>query len=195
MTCLTFLLLPGHPPPYNSSPRCKTRHSLAHLGPTIDLSLPFYRITRAGTSNSSVSLLLPLLRHHWLFSLSWRPLCLTRPSCPILQLKSTPVPCYGGSSTIPGLTNQVHDDSTFTIGADLDVKCVHNPCHTQDSISYFVTDKKTGDKAVFTGDTLFTGEWPGRDWPHPQGHGVAMDWTRLTGLDSTQPNSRLRSLL
>lgn len=35
------------------------------------------------------------------------------------------------------------------------MKALHTPCHTQDSICYFLED---GDqRAVFTGDTLFTG--------------------------------------
>ncbi|KAL7410194.1 beta-lactamase-like protein [Mrakia frigida] len=71
-------------------------------------------------------------------------------------LKSTPVPCFGGSSKVPGLTHQVVDNETFKIGASIDVKCIHTPCHTQDSICYFLQDSKTGERAVFTGDTLFT---------------------------------------
>jgi hydroxyacylglutathione hydrolase len=43
---------------------------------------------------------------------------------------------------------------TFNIGS-IAVKALHTPCHTQDSICYFMQD---GDeKAVFTGDTLFHG--------------------------------------
>ena len=41
---------------------------------------------------------------------------------------------------------------SFKIG-DITVKNVHTPCHTQDSICYFMED---GDqRVVFTGDTLF----------------------------------------
>jgi glyoxylase-like metal-dependent hydrolase (beta-lactamase superfamily II) len=36
--------------------------------------------------------------------------------------------------------------STLTIG-------LHTPCHTQDSVSYFLEHE--GSRAVFTGDTLF----------------------------------------
>jgi glyoxylase-like metal-dependent hydrolase (beta-lactamase superfamily II) len=42
----------------------------------------------------------------------------------------------------------------FKVGS-LDVKGLYTPCHTQDSICWFVEDN--GDKAVFTGDTLFHG--------------------------------------
>lgn len=82
-----------------------------------------------------------------------------------LQLKKTKVPCYGGSDKVPGLTNLMKDGDEFTIGDSLQVKyvslqsisllqknrsdgwnrCIHTPCHTQDSICYFVSDAKTGE--------------------------------------------------
>ncbi|KAF4119612.1 hydroxyacylglutathione hydrolase [Geosmithia morbida] len=43
---------------------------------------------------------------------------------------------------------------TFKLG-DVSVRSIHTPCHTQDSICYFMQDGD--DKAVFTGDTLFIG--------------------------------------
>lgn len=52
------------------------------------------------------------------------------------------------------------DNETFKIGDNIDVKCIHTPCHTQDSICYYLQDSKTGERAVFTGDTLFTGSFP-----------------------------------
>lgn len=46
------------------------------------------------------------------------------------------------------------DGESFTIGS-IAVKALHTPCHTQDSICWFMQD---GDqKVVFTGDTLFHG--------------------------------------
>ena len=45
-----------------------------------------------------------------------------------------------------------NDNSTFKIG-DLEVKALHTPCHTQDSICFYA--EQDGKKAVFTGDTLF----------------------------------------
>ncbi|GFZ45244.1 Hydroxyacylglutathione hydrolase [Saitozyma sp. JCM 24511] len=62
---------------------------------------------------------------------------------------------YGGSNQGPGTNTVVKDGDTFKIGQDIDVRCLHTPCHTQDSICFFVEDKKTGDRGVFTGDTLF----------------------------------------
>lgn len=35
------------------------------------------------------------------------------------------------------------------------MKCLHTPCHTSGSVCYYVTGN--GEKAVFTGDTLFVG--------------------------------------
>ncbi|WVW84727.1 hydroxyacylglutathione hydrolase [Kwoniella bestiolae CBS 10118] len=62
---------------------------------------------------------------------------------------------YGGSKQSPGTNVIVKEGDTFKIGQDIDVKCYHTPCHTQDSICFYVEDKKTGEKGVFTGDTLF----------------------------------------
>jgi len=45
-------------------------------------------------------------------------------------------------------------NTTFNIGA-IKVTALHTPCHTQDSICYFLEDGE--DRAVFTGDTLFIG--------------------------------------
>lgn len=73
------------------------------------------------------------------------------------KYSSDQVPIYGGSSKIPKLTKLVKDKDEFTIGDNLHVKCYATPCHTQDSICYYVTDKadKASPGGVFTGDTLF----------------------------------------
>ncbi|KAI8998766.1 hydroxyacylglutathione hydrolase [Trametes punicea] len=68
-------------------------------------------------------------------------------------------PIYGGSHKIPALTNQVKDKDEFNV-AGIHVRCLATPCHTQDSICYYVTDRSGGGGAahpggVFTGDTLF----------------------------------------
>jgi len=67
---------------------------------------------------------------------------------------------YGGSHKSPALTHLVGDNDRFTVGKALDVKCLATPCHTRDSICYYVTDTSSssgGASAVFTGDTLFIG--------------------------------------
>jgi hydroxyacylglutathione hydrolase len=45
-------------------------------------------------------------------------------------------------------------NSKFKIGS-INVTALHTPCHTQDSICFFLEDGQ--DRAVFTGDTLFIG--------------------------------------
>ena len=66
------------------------------------------------------------------------------PDLPIIAGKDSPLVTYTPS-----------DKETLELGEDLTITALHTPCHTQDSICYFVQDKKTNEKAVFTGDTLF----------------------------------------
>jgi len=68
-------------------------------------------------------------------------------------------PIYGGSTQVPALSKLVKDEDEFVLGENLQVKCLATPCHTRDSISYYVTDSSDGSQAggVFTGDTLFQG--------------------------------------
>ncbi|THH11971.1 hypothetical protein EW146_g7851 [Bondarzewia mesenterica] len=64
---------------------------------------------------------------------------------------------YGGSQKVTALTKLVKDKDEFTVGDSIHVKCLATPCHTQDSICYYVTDRAdpTQSPGVFTGDTLF----------------------------------------
>ncbi|KAI5803473.1 beta-lactamase-like protein [Peziza echinospora] len=72
-------------------------------------------------------------------------------------LKAFPsVPILGGEQ-VPSLTRRLKDREVFKVGEDIKVTALHTPCHTQDSICYFAEDSKSGEKAVFTGDTLFIG--------------------------------------
>ncbi len=62
-----------------------------------------------------------------------------------------------GGKDCEGVTQTPKHEEVFKIG-EISVKAVHTPCHTQDSICYYMEDS-TG-KAVFTGDTLFiSGEY------------------------------------
>ncbi|KAK9723022.1 Cytoplasmic glyoxalase II, variant 2 [Basidiobolus ranarum] len=61
---------------------------------------------------------------------------------------------YGADNRIAKVTNFVKDNDMFKIGS-LNVTCLMTVCHTNGSVSYYVTDGE--DKAVFTGDTLFVG--------------------------------------
>lgn len=69
--------------------------------------------------------------------------------------KDGPLQVYGGDDRIGALTDKVTQGDTFQIG-NLKVSCLHTPCHTSGHICYFVESPK-GEKAVFTGDTLFLG--------------------------------------
>ncbi|KIJ60642.1 hypothetical protein HYDPIDRAFT_116941 [Hydnomerulius pinastri MD-312] len=69
------------------------------------------------------------------------------------------LPIYGGSDKVLALSKQVKDKDEFVIGENIQVKCLATPCHTQDSICYYITDSSNKSQAggVFTGDTLFQG--------------------------------------
>ncbi|KAF7122129.1 hypothetical protein CNMCM5793_000085 [Aspergillus hiratsukae] len=62
------------------------------------------------------------------------------------------LPVIGGKKCQSVTRTPAHGE-TFKIGERISVKALHTPCHTQDSICYYMQD---GDeKVVFTGDTLF----------------------------------------
>jgi len=60
-----------------------------------------------------------------------------------------------GGKDCEAVTETPADGESFKIGEGINVKPLYTPCHTQDSICFFLDDG--GDKAVFTGDTLFIG--------------------------------------
>ena len=62
-------------------------------------------------------------------------------------------PIIGGKDC-EGVTQTPKNGEEFKIG-DIAVKALYTPCHTQDSICWFMEDS-TG-RAIFTGDTLFHG--------------------------------------
>jgi len=66
-------------------------------------------------------------------------------------------PIYGGSKNVLALTHLVKDKDELKVGDHIQVKCLSTPCHTQDSICYYVTDTSSNDHpgGIFTGDTLF----------------------------------------
>ncbi|KAI6782933.1 putative hydroxyacylglutathione hydrolase [Emericellopsis cladophorae] len=72
----------------------------------------------------------------------------------LLEELKTPKLSIIGGKDCEGVSETPSHQSTFKIG-NIDVEAVHTPCHTQDSICWYMRD---GDeKAVFTGDTLFIG--------------------------------------
>ncbi|GAV67764.1 Lactamase_B domain-containing protein [Cephalotus follicularis] len=63
---------------------------------------------------------------------------------------------YGGSiDNVQGCTHTVENGDNMSLGAHLNILCLHTPCHTRGHISYYITDQEGEDPAVFTGDTLF----------------------------------------
>jgi glyoxylase-like metal-dependent hydrolase (beta-lactamase superfamily II) len=71
------------------------------------------------------------------------------------MLKTFSVPVIGGKDC-DKVTKTPSHNSSWTVG-QVTVRALHTPCHTQDSICYFVEDGS--ERAVFTGDTLFIGGW------------------------------------
>lgn len=65
------------------------------------------------------------------------------------------VPLIGGKDSPQVLVVPEHRQS-FTLGTTVVVTALHTPCHTQDSVCYYAHDLATDERAVFTGDTLFT---------------------------------------
>ncbi|KAJ3054798.1 hypothetical protein HK097_000790 [Rhizophlyctis rosea] len=63
---------------------------------------------------------------------------------------------WGGDDRIEAITTKVTDNKPFKIGS-LEVTPLYTICHTTGSVSYYVVDPETNEKAVFTGDTLFIG--------------------------------------
>ncbi|RMZ79813.1 hypothetical protein DV737_g3235, partial [Chaetothyriales sp. CBS 132003] len=66
------------------------------------------------------------------------------------------VPVIGGKDCEAVSRTPAHGEK-WTIGKNIDVTALHTPCHTQDSICWFMQDRTTNERAVFTGDTLFIG--------------------------------------
>ncbi|GAB0145090.1 hypothetical protein EsHS_00005534 [Epichloe bromicola] len=70
----------------------------------------------------------------------------------LLQELGTPgLPIIGGKNC-EGVTKTPGHEESLELG-DIAIKSVHTPCHTQDSICFFMEDHSG--RAVFTGDTLF----------------------------------------
>jgi hydroxyacylglutathione hydrolase len=66
---------------------------------------------------------------------------------------------WGGSSRVKALTEQalVDNQTIADIIPGISLKCIHTPCHTQDSFCFYLTSPSCPEGALFTGDTLFIG--------------------------------------
>jgi hydroxyacylglutathione hydrolase len=74
----------------------------------------------------------------------------------VLSSLPSKIPIIGGKDC-EGVTKTPSHESTFKIGQNIEVTALHTPCHTQDSICWYMTDTSTSERVVFTGDTLFIG--------------------------------------
>lgn len=74
----------------------------------------------------------------------------------ILSSLSEKVPIVGGKDC-QAVSDTPADRSKFSIGKNIEVTALYTPCHTQDSICWFMEDKSKDERVVFTGDTLFIG--------------------------------------
>ena len=92
-------------------------------------------------------------RRWWVFYPNERNPSLKNPG-QLAQFKDTPV--IGGKDCEACTRTPKHEE-TFKIGSGITVTALHTPCHTQDSICWFMEDG--AEKVVFTGDTLFIGGW------------------------------------
>ncbi|SCV06146.1 LANO_0H23112g1_1 [Lachancea nothofagi CBS 11611] len=72
----------------------------------------------------------------------------------LAQLKGSDIKVISGSHTSPGATDIPKHLQEYSLG-DLKIRCIRTPCHTQDSLCYYVSDPQTGERCIFTGDTLF----------------------------------------
>ncbi|MCJ1314333.1 Cytoplasmic glyoxalase II [Agyrium rufum] len=72
------------------------------------------------------------------------------------EFPSKSLPVIAGKDS-EAVTRTPADGETFKIGEGISVKALHTPCHTQDSICWFMEDLSQGQRVVFTGDTLFIG--------------------------------------
>jgi len=70
--------------------------------------------------------------------------------------KAAGLTVLGGDTRIDGVTRLVGHDDEASLGS-LSIKCLATPCHTTGHICYYITDAQSGEKIVFTGDTLFLG--------------------------------------
>ncbi|SCU85384.1 LAFA_0D15390g1_1 [Lachancea sp. 'fantastica'] len=73
----------------------------------------------------------------------------------LTELENADVQVISGSHNSPGTTQIPKHLQEYTLG-DLKIRCIRTPCHTQDSVCYYVSDSSSRQKAIFTGDTLFT---------------------------------------
>jgi len=86
-----------------------------------------------------------ITHHHWDHSAGAADLAKEFPKAKI----------YGqDKSRIPALTDEAADNHIIKFNS-IDIHCYSTPGHTTTHVCYYVLDNSTGERALFTGDTLF----------------------------------------
>ena len=72
--------------------------------------------------------------------------------------KKTGAKLIFGPNATPGYASYIAEDGErFQLG-DIEIKVLHTPGHTLESVTYLLIDENGKDHAIFTGDTLFIGD-------------------------------------
>ena len=123
--------------------------------------------------------MLEVIRKWWAFYVNSR-LYRSHLPCKLAQFGDLPV--IGGKDC-EAVTRTPKHDETFKIGSGITVKALHTPCHTQDSICWFMEEGT--EKVVFTGDTLFIGGWYTLEF------GISLRATLIRGDQAVGNSSRV----
>lgn len=98
----------------------------------------------------------PSLPLHLLHPSTTSPL--TTALSPPFQLSHHQHPILAGASCAHVTSTPPHNKILpLSPTSTIRLTALHTPCHTQDSICWAFHDERTGERAVFTGDTLFHG--------------------------------------
>lgn len=116
-----------------------------------------------------------------------------------LRLQGANVLCSAGESVLIGSDADLCEmfgapppgfnaDGTFSDGETkflgrLKVTAIFTPGHTSGSACYLISDEKDGDRALFTGDTLFRGSVGRTDFPTGSDSALRKSLKKLVGLD------------
>ncbi|CCE62928.1 hypothetical protein TPHA_0D02920 [Tetrapisispora phaffii CBS 4417] len=73
----------------------------------------------------------------------------------LVRFSGNKIAVIGSSTECQSVTDVTENLRTYTLGS-INILSIRTPCHTKDSVCYYVNDSATKEEAVFTGDTLFT---------------------------------------
>lgn len=65
---------------------------------------------------------------------------------------------YGGANEpIPAMTHPLEDGATVALGSSVQIRTISAPCHTSGHVLFYAQDSATGQRVLFSGDTIFIG--------------------------------------